>query len=109
MEGLIRIRKEADRVRHTHFLKTAEVETRQDTQRNRSSEVHLPTGDTRGMALSGYAEKLTERGALTDWNRQRGEFVRTRKGTDQARPTHFLGMADGVACQDTERKQSNEA
>ena len=36
-EGLVRIREEADRARHTHSLKTAEGGTRQDTENNPSS------------------------------------------------------------------------
>ena len=43
-EGLVRTRKEIDRVRVTHFLETAEGGTCQDTERNRQSEGHSLPG-----------------------------------------------------------------
>ena len=63
----------------------AEGETCQNMERNRPSKGHSHPGDGRGRDLSGHGKKLTERGVLTNWKRQRGEFVRTREKIDRAR------------------------
>ena len=96
-EGLVRTQKETDRARHTDVLKTAEGGTCQYTERNRPSETHSHTGDSRGRSLSGYGKKPTKRGSLTSWRRQMEGFIRTRKGTDLARGmgTHKLENAEG--------------
>ena len=72
MEGLVRTRKETDRVTGTHFLETTEGGTCQDT------------------------EKATERQALTLWRPQMEGLVRTRKEGDRERGTHCLETAEGV-------------
>ena len=108
-EGLVRIRKETDRATRTHSLET-EGETCQDMERNRPSDEHSLSRDSRGKDLSRHGKKPTERGkekkatekrALTSWRRQREGFVRTRKETDRMTRTHFLEMAEGGTCQDT--------
>ena len=81
-DRLVRTRKETDRARHTHCLETAERGTCQDTERNRPSEAHSRPEDSRGRDLSGHGQKQIERGALTDWRRQRDGLVRTQKETD---------------------------
>ena len=103
-EGLIRTWKEIDRPRCTHPLETPEGGTCQNTETNRPTEVHSPTGDGRGRELSGHENKPTDPGALTSWRRQREGLVRTRKQTDRPRRTHLLDMAEGGpgTCQDTE-------
>ena len=108
-EGLVRRQKETDRLRLTHILETASRGTCQDTERNRSTEAHSPTGDGIGRDLSGYGKKPTERGALTSWRWEREGLVRTQKETDRPRRTHFLEMAPGGTCQDTERNRPREA
>ena len=103
-----------------------------DTERNRPTEAHSPSGDGRGRELSGHGKKSTDRGALTHWRRQREGFVRTRKETDRPRRTHILktveeGLvktrkeidrprrthiletAKGGTCQDTETNRPTEA
>jgi len=45
--------------------------------------------------LSGHRRKATEQGALTSWRLQREGFVRTQKGSNRARHTHFLETAEG--------------
>ena len=108
-EGLVRTQKETDRQRHTHILETAEGGTCQDTERTRQTKTRSPTGDGRGRDLSGHRKKLTDRGALTSWRRQKGGVVRIRKETDQPRCTHQLETAEGVTCQDTQRNRPTEA
>ena len=54
--GAVRIRKETDGARRTHFLEMAEEGTYQDTERNRESEAHSHPGDGRGGDLSGYGK-----------------------------------------------------
>jgi hypothetical protein len=46
-EGLVRTRKKPNQVRGTHNLETAEGGTYKDTERNRLSEGHSPSGDGR--------------------------------------------------------------
>ena len=53
-ERLVRIQRETGQARCTHFLKTAEGGTCQDTERNRPSEMHSLPGDGRGRNLSEY-------------------------------------------------------
>ena len=101
-EALVRIRTETDRARCTHFLKMAEGGTCQDTETNRPTKAHSPTGDSKGRDLSGHGKKSTDRGALTCWSRQREVLVRTREKTDLLRCTHSLDTAEGGTCQDTE-------
>ena len=78
-EGLVRRQKETDRPRLTHILETSSGGTCQDTERNRPTEAHSPTGDGIGRDLSGHGKKSTDR------------------------DTHFLEMGEGGTCQDTER------
>ena len=108
-EGLVRTRKETDRPRRTHQLETAERGTCQDTERNRPTEAHSQTGDGRGKDLSGHGKKLTDRGGLTSWRRQREGLVRTRKETNRLRRTHILETAERGTCQDIERNRPTEA
>ena len=79
----------------------AEGGTCQDTERNRPSDAHSLSRDSRGRDSSGHGKKATEKRALTSWRRQREGFVRTRKETDRMTRTHFLEMAEGGTCQDT--------
>jgi hypothetical protein len=46
---------------------------------------------------------MTERGALTNWRRQRERQVRTEKDSDRARDIHLLETAEGGASHGTER------
>jgi hypothetical protein len=107
-EGLVRTRKETDRARGTHFLETTEGGTCQDTERNRQSDAHSQTGDSRGRDLSEYGKKPTERGELTPWRWQREGFLRTCKEINRVRGTHFLEKAEGGTCQDTERNRPSK-
>ena len=75
---------------------------------NRPTEGRSPTGDDRARDLSGHEKKATERGALTSWRWQRKGLIRTWKESDRARRTHFLEMAEGRTCQDTEINQPSE-
>ena len=131
-EGLVRTQKETGRPRPTHILEMAEGGTCQDTQRNRTTAAHSHPGDGRGRDLSGHRKKptdrdalthwrwqreglvrtrkeTTDRGPLTLWRRQREGLVKTRKETDRPRCTHFLEIAEGGTCQDTERNRPTEA
>ena len=101
-EGLVRTQKKTARSRHTHSLETASGGTCQDTERDRPTEAHSPTGDGRGSDLSGHRKKSTDRGALTSWRRQTEGLVRTQKEIDRPRRTHFLETASGGTCQGTE-------
>ena len=102
------IRKETDRARCTHCLETADGGTCQGMERNRPSEAHSLSGDDRGRNLSEHGKKLTERGALTSWRRQREGFIRTQKETERARHTHKLKTAQGETCQDMERNRPSK-
>jgi hypothetical protein len=81
-EGLVRVRKESNQGRHTSFLEKAEQGTCQDKERKQPSEVPSLSGDG-GRDLSGHRKKVTERGALTFWRRQRGGLVRYGKKTTE--------------------------
>ena len=59
-ERLVRTWKETDQPRHTHILETASGGYCQDTERNRLSEAHSPTGDSRGRDLSGHGKNPTD-------------------------------------------------
>ena len=59
-KGHVRTRKETDREMHTHQLGAAEGGICQDTERNRTSDVHLLAGDSRGRDLSGHEKKPTQ-------------------------------------------------
>ena len=107
-EGLVRTQKEIDRVRGTHKLETAEGGTRQAMERNRQSEAHSLSGDGRGRDLLGHGKKSTEGGTLTPWRRWRERLVRTRKEVNRVRDTHLLDTAEGGTCQDTERNRPSE-
>ena len=107
-ERLVRIRKETNRPRRTHKLEMAEGGTCH-TQGNRPTEAHSLSGDGRGRDLSGHARKPTNRGALTNWRRQREGLVRAHKETDPPRHTHVLETAEGGACQDTQGNRLTEA
>ena len=93
----------------THVLETAQGGTSQDTERNRPSEVHSPTGDRTGRDKSGHEKKLTERCALTLWRPHREGQVKTRKETDRAMRTHVLETTQGGTSQDTERHRPSDA
>jgi len=83
-KGLVRTQKETNqlRVRGTYKLETTEGGTCQDIQRNQLSKGHLLSGDSRGGYLSGHRWKLTDQGALTNWRWQEEGLVRTQKETD---------------------------
>ena len=91
-QALVRTMKVTDRPTRTHPLETAEGGTCQDTERNRPTDAHSPTGDGRGrdlsghrrnrptdvhsqtrdgrgMHLSGHEKKRTNQRALTSWIR----------------------------------------
>ena len=107
--GLVRIWKEIERARRTHFLEVAVGGTCQDTKRNRPSEAHsLPVGGS-GSDMSGHGNKTTDRGALTSWSWQWERPVRTWKQTERARCTHFLEVAVGGTCQDTKIDRLSDA
>ena len=71
--------------------------------------MHSQAGNGRGKDWSRHGNKLTERGALTFWRRQRKGLVRTRDKTDRARHTHFLDTSEGRTCQDTGYNRPIEA
>ena len=85
-EGLVRTRKEFDRVTPTHFLETAGRGTCQDTESTRPSEAHSQPGDGRGRGLSGHGKKHS-----------------------RATCTHFLETAEGETCHNMERNRSTGA
>ena len=68
-EGLVGTQEETNRTRGTHSLETTEGGTCQDIERSSPSEGHSLPGDDRGRDLSGHRKTLTERGALTPWER----------------------------------------
>ena len=67
--GTSQTRKEWDRARGTHTLGTASRGTSQDRERIRPSEGHSRTGHGIGMDKSGHRKNWTQRGALTNWRR----------------------------------------
>jgi hypothetical protein len=77
-------------------------------KKNRPSKAHSLSGDDRGRDSSGYGKKPSERDTLTPWRQQREELVRTRKETERAWSTHKLVMAQGETCQDMERNRPSE-
>ena len=74
-----------------------------------AGEAHSLSRDNRRRDLSGHRKKLTERGPLTSWRRQKKELVSTWRETNQARRTYFLETVEGGSCQDTERTRPSEA
>jgi len=66
----------------------AEGGTSQDMERNQPSKKHLQTEDSRGKDKSGHKKKLTKQGALTLWQPQGRDQVRTQKETTQERHLH---------------------
>jgi hypothetical protein len=83
------------------------VRKRQLEESDRAKGTH--SLEIEGRELSGHGKNPTDRGALTSWRRQREEPVRTRKGPDRPRRTHFLETAEGGTCQGTERSRSTKA
>jgi len=65
-EGYVRTQKETSQARGTHFLKTTEGGTCQDTERNQPTKGHSLSGDHRGRNMSGHRKKPTNQGALTN-------------------------------------------
>ena len=102
-EGACHEMKQGNRVRSTHFLETVGRDLSDEEQK--ATERGTLTGWRQRRDLSGHRKEATERGALTFWGRQREGRVRSRKGSDRARVTYLLEMAEGGACQDTERKR----
>ena len=92
----------------THQLETAQGGTSQDTEINRPSDAHSPTGDRKGMDKSGQGKKPTEQCALTNWKPHRKGQVRTQKETDRAMRTHALETAQEGTSQDTERNEPSD-
>ena len=72
------------------MLERTEGGTSQEMERNRLSEGHSRTGDSRGRDLSGHGKKSADRVALTSWRRQREGLVRTWNVIHQERDTHSL-------------------
>jgi len=90
------------------MLESTEGETSQDTETNRASKGHSPTGECRGRDKSGHRYKPSKQGGLTNWRSQRERQVRTQKQTEQARGTHHLEIAKGGTSDDTEANQASE-
>jgi hypothetical protein len=129
-EGLIRARKESERVRNIHQLETVGRGNCQDKERERPSgghshpgdrrdrnlsgyrkkvreRGHLLPGDRRWRDLSGHREKPTKRGALTNWRPQM-DLSGQEKKTERVSGTHFLKIAEGETYQSTKRKRPSE-
>jgi hypothetical protein len=100
--------KRSDQVRGTHSLETAEGGSSQNTKRKQLSKGHSQTRDRRGRDKSGHGKEVTKQGTLTFWTPQRKGQVRTRKGRNRARDTHFLETAEGGTSQGTARKLPSE-
>ena len=104
--GQVRIQKETDQARSTHFLEMAEGGTSQDMEgeqpskgcslpgdprgrdkwdmeKNQPNKGHSLSGEPRGRDKSGHRKKLAEQWALTDCRPQWEGQVRTQKGSDQ--------------------------
>ena len=105
-EALVKTREEIDRPRRTHFLETASGGTCQDTERNRPTEAHSPTGDGIGRYFSG-PRKETDRLRCTHFLET--AVVRTREEIDRLMRTHILETVEGGTCQDTETNRPSEA
>ena len=82
---------------------TTEEGTSQDTERNWLSKGHSLPRHSRGRDNLGHRKEVTELGALTNWRQQREGQVRTQKGADRVRGTHFLETAEGGTSQDTKK------
>jgi hypothetical protein len=77
-------------------------------ERKRASEGHSHAAEHRGMGWSGHGKEASERGALTSWRVQSDGPVRTRKGGEGERGTHFLESVEEWTGQDMERKRASE-
>src|SRR6267142_268650 len=84
-ERQVRTQKQTEQARGTHQLESAEGETSQDTETNRASKGHSPTGECRGRDKSGHRNKPSK---------QRG--------------THSLESAKGETSQDTETNRASK-
>ena len=82
----VRIQKETDQRRPTHFLE-----------------------DRKGRDKSGHRKNPTDQGPLTNWRPHREGQVRTWKQSDRPRPTHQLETAQGGTSQDMEKIRPTEA
>jgi len=91
----VRIQKETNQPRDTHFLETTEGGTCQDTERNQPTKGHSLPGDHRGRDKLEYRKKPSKQGTLTNWGPQREGQVRTQKETNQPRGTYRLETTEG--------------
>src|SRR6266850_2253219 len=96
----VRIQKESEQPRGTHFLESTDGWTSQDTERFQVTKGHSPTGEHRQTDKLGHGMNPSDQGALTNWRAQTDRQVRTQKESKQLRGTHILESADGQTSQD---------
>jgi hypothetical protein len=104
-EGQIKTRKECERARATHKLKSADRGTSEDTERTRVREGRPLSGEHRERDMSGHGENASKRGVLANWGVQTKEQVRIWKEWAVG-STHVLETADRETSQDTGKNPS---
>jgi hypothetical protein len=76
----VRTWKDSERVTATHFLESAERQTRENTERKRASKEHsLPGERERWTGEDTEQKRANRRGALTDWRAESDGQMRTQK------------------------------
>jgi len=70
--------------------------------------VYSPTEECRERDKSGYGEKVSKKGAFTNWRAQREGHVRTQRKSERAWDIHFLEITEGGTSQDPERKNASK-
>src|SRR6267142_732952 len=99
MNRQVRTWKESKQARGTHFLKSTDQQTSQDMKRIQANEGHSLPGEHRWMDKSGHGNDPSKQGVHTNWRAWVDGQVRTWKGSEQARGTHFLESMGGWTSQ----------
>ena len=73
--GLIRTQKDGKAVRNAYVLEMLEVETGQNTARQRAREGRSLAGEVRHKGWSGHTMKVSQQEALTSWKGDRKSVV----------------------------------
>lgn len=75
--GLIRTQKDGKAVRNAYVLEMLEVETGQNTARQRAREGRSLAGEVRHKGWSGHTTKVSQKEALTSWKGHRPRLIST--------------------------------
>jgi hypothetical protein len=95
----VRIRKESNRARGTHFLESAERRTSENTEEgDKARSIHRLDSEERWTSW----DMERKRSSLTSWRAHIDGQMRTWKESERARGTHSLESAARRISEDTE-------